>query len=143
VQLHLLYVVDFTSFEKHSWFLLQPAQQATHDNRLCFVKIVSASKNRHTPVNPKLLAWPRSFCQTNHRKGPSYSVVQYKFSLDYAFTRHRKNFTPIFDLVKYFITKRIHGAVKNWVKRYVTTLINGAALTKSTVMPQHIRMVQC
>jgi len=85
----------------------------------------------------------RSFCQTNRRKGSSYSVVKYKFSLDYAFTRHRKNFTPIFDLVKYFITKRIYGAMKNWVKRYVTTLINGATLTKSTVMQQHIRMVQC
>jgi len=33
--------------------------------------------------------------------------------------------------------------MKNWVKRYVTTLINGATLTKSTVMQQHIRMVQC
>jgi len=52
-------------------------------------------------------------------------------------------FTPIFDLVKYFITKRIYGAMNNWVKRYVTTHINGATITKSTVMPQHIRMVQC
>ena len=53
-------------------------------------------------------------------------MVQYKFSLDYAFTCHRKNFTPIFDLVKYYITKRIYGEMKKWVKRYVTTPINGA-----------------
>jgi len=52
VQLHLLYVVDFTPVEKHSRFLLQPAQQATHDNRLCFVKTVNISKNRHSPVTP-------------------------------------------------------------------------------------------
>ena len=57
MQLHLLHVVDFTPFEKHSWFLLRLAQQATHDNRLCFVKTVNASKNRHCSVTPKLLAW--------------------------------------------------------------------------------------
>jgi len=52
VQLHLLYIVDFTPFEKHSWFSLRPAQQATHDNWLCFVKTVNASKNCHSPVTP-------------------------------------------------------------------------------------------
>jgi len=129
-------------FEKHSWFLLRPAQQATHDNRLCFVKTVNASKNRHSPVTPKLLAWQEASVKRTDAK-VHLTRWYSKFSLDYAFTRHRNNFTPIFDLVKYFITKRIYGAVKNCVKSYVTTLINGATITKSTVMSQHIRMVQC
>jgi len=38
MQLHLMYAVNFTRFEKHSWFSLRPAQQATHDNSLCFCK---------------------------------------------------------------------------------------------------------
>jgi len=54
VQLHLLYVVDFMPFEKHSWFLSRSAQQATHDNRLCFANTVNASKNRHNPVNKEI-----------------------------------------------------------------------------------------
>jgi len=33
-----MYAVDITPFENHSWFSLRPAQQATHDNPLCFVK---------------------------------------------------------------------------------------------------------
>jgi len=52
-----MYVVSFTPFEKHSWFSLRPAQQATHDNPLCFVKTVNANKNRHTSVNSKLVSW--------------------------------------------------------------------------------------
>jgi len=42
VQLHLVYAVDFTPFEKHSLFALRPAEQATHDNRLCFAKTGNA-----------------------------------------------------------------------------------------------------
>jgi len=41
-------------FEKHSWFLSRSAQQATHDNRLCFANTVNASKNRHNPVNKEI-----------------------------------------------------------------------------------------
>jgi len=33
-----MYAADITPFENHSWFSLRPAQQATHDNPLCFVK---------------------------------------------------------------------------------------------------------
>ena len=33
-----MYDVDITPFENHSWFSIRPAQQATHDNPLCFVK---------------------------------------------------------------------------------------------------------
>ena len=64
----LLYVVDYTPFEKQSWFLLRLAQQATYDNLLCFVKSVSASKSPHTPVTPKLVEWQEgSFKRTDAR----------------------------------------------------------------------------
>jgi len=37
-----MYAVDITPFKNHSWFSLRPAQQATHDNPLCFVKTGNA-----------------------------------------------------------------------------------------------------
>jgi len=37
-----MYAVDFTPFEKHSRFSLRPAEQATHNNRLCFAKTDNA-----------------------------------------------------------------------------------------------------
>ena len=37
-----MYAVDFTQFEKHSLFSLRPAEQATHDNQLCFAKTGNA-----------------------------------------------------------------------------------------------------
>ena len=37
-----MYAVDITPFENHSWFSLRPAQQATHDNTLYFVKTGNA-----------------------------------------------------------------------------------------------------
>jgi len=37
-----MYAVDFTPFEKHAWFSLRPAEQATHDNQLCIVKTGNA-----------------------------------------------------------------------------------------------------
>jgi len=42
MQLHLMYLVDITPFENHSWFSLRPAQQATHVKPLCFVKTGNA-----------------------------------------------------------------------------------------------------
>jgi len=33
-----MYAVEFTRFEKHSWFSLRPAERATHDNLICFCK---------------------------------------------------------------------------------------------------------
>jgi len=37
-----MYAVDFTPFEKHSRFSLRPAEQAKHDNQLCFAKTGNA-----------------------------------------------------------------------------------------------------
>jgi len=42
-----MYTVNFSRFEKHSWFKLQPAQRATHDNRLCFGKTDNAFVHLH------------------------------------------------------------------------------------------------
>ena len=42
-----MYAINFTRFEKHSWFSLQPAVQATHDNQLCFVKTDHAFVHLH------------------------------------------------------------------------------------------------
>jgi len=42
-----MYAVNFTRFEKHSWFSLRPAVRATHDNQLCFVKTDNAFVHLH------------------------------------------------------------------------------------------------
>jgi len=39
--------VNFTRFEKHSWFSMQPVERATHDNQLCFVNTGNAFVHLH------------------------------------------------------------------------------------------------
>ena len=80
-----MYVVGFTTFGKRSWFSLRLAQQATHDNPLCFVKTVNANKNCHTSATSKLVAWQeasvkRTDARLHLTRWYGISLLGYKFT---------------------------------------------------------------
>jgi len=60
-----MYAVYFAPFEKTSRFSLRPAEQATHDNQLCFAKTGNAfALNVFVPKkkNKKKQLCPERFC---------------------------------------------------------------------------------
>jgi len=80
-----MYAVDFTQFEKHSRFSLRPAEQATHDNQLCFAKTGNAfarlrcSTQSITASSSLLLkqnacqSWSRVLCKLTFFVSPDQS----------------------------------------------------------------------
>jgi len=65
----------------------------THDNRLCFVKTVNASKNHHSRVTPKLSPWQeasvkRTDARVHLTRRHSISFLCIYPPSNYAFTRH-------------------------------------------------------